>query len=512
MKKKILLPMMTLALVFGLAACGEKPESQPSSSAQPSSSIPAKPTIVVKAAGDKKTLVMEETVQLSATADNAAVEVTWASSNVNVATVDATGKVTAVAPGTVSISATKDGYNRGSISITVTRPAPLATLHFEDADHYAADGWWGSDENGATPLYDRTDGNASDQKCIAHFGAGDKETLTFTSSAAINAEYVITMAASNGIDDMSKVMTIKLNGTALTLAGGIDGGSSSDFQEYSLGTLAVATSNTLEIEFLAAAEGESITYPYLDNLVFYSKQQATIVATPAAAKEAIEVAEATMMAPLGEETQIVVSKPTSLDGVSFVSDKPEVASVSADGKVTGVKLGSANIIVKKDGMLSARVVVTVDKAGEPGEIRVQAEDVEELPDGFSRFTDRTTGIQNGHYGGAYITGYNVSSACTLTYKFNSPKAQTVKLIIAGASHYQMSEDFVFGVDCTLKLNGNTITPNADAKIESNPVMGAPTVEVLIGDVNLIQGENTFVIDFAERAPALDAFRFIPYAS
>ena len=40
-------------------------------------------------------------------------------------------------------------------------------------------------------------------------------------------------------------------------------------------------------------------------------------------------------------------------------------------------------------------------------------------------------------------------------------------------------------------------------------MGAPTVEVTIGIVNVKKGTNTFVIEFAERAPALDAFRFIP---
>ena len=42
-------------------------------------------------------------------------------------------------------------------------------------------------------------------------------------------------------------------------------------------------------------------------------------------------------------------------------------------------------------------------------------------------------------------------------------------------------------------------------------MGAPTVEVTIGDVNVLNGENTFVIEFAERAPALDCYRFMPKA-
>ena len=85
------------------------------------------------------------------------------------------------------------------------------------------------------------------------------------------------------------------------------------------------------------------------------------------------------------------------------------------------------------------------------------------------------------------------------------------LIIAGASHYQMAEDFVFGVDAKLKLNDVEIRVNEDAKIESNQVMGAPTVEVTIGDVNVKSGTNTFVISFTERAPALDCYRFMPKA-
>ena len=85
------------------------------------------------------------------------------------------------------------------------------------------------------------------------------------------------------------------------------------------------------------------------------------------------------------------------------------------------------------------------------------------------------------------------------------------LIIAGASHYQMSEAFNFSRDCTLTLNDTVITANPDAQIESNQVMGAPTVEVTIGDVQVKAGTNTFVIAFLERAPALDCFRFMPKA-
>ncbi len=518
MKKTKFLPLAALALALGLASCGggTTPNTDGSSAAPGTSAASSvtKPKITVSAEGDKKTLVMEETVQLSAKeGDKALTGVEWKSSAEAVATVDSTGKVTAVAPGTASISASLEGYTKGSITITVTRPAPTATLHFEDADHYAADGWWGTAAEGWSPVYERTDGNASDQKCIAHLDNGDKETLTFTSSAAIKAELVIMMSSSEAVADMSQVMDVKLNTAAISLTGKAFAAtdSNSTFAEFSLGEQNLINGdNVLELSFKASA-------PYIDDLAIYSKQQATIAVKAPAAKERIEVQLAEgatgLTAYIGEETQITLTKPTDTTGVSYTSDKETVATVDDTGKIHGVALGTANITIKKDGMYSARVEVTVDKKVIAGEIRVEAEDYtnEEAPAGFSKFTDRTQGIQNGHSGSAYITGYNVSSAVTLNYAFTSPSAQQMTLVIAGASHYQMNEDFVFGTDCTIKLNNQVVTPTGDARIVSNPVMGAPTVEVTIGNVNVLQGENTFVLEFAERAPALDCYRFLPVA-
>lgn len=443
---------------------------------------------------------MGQTITLTASEQG----VTWSSSDENIATVN-NGVVTGVYVGSATIKAEKEGFNAGTLAITVTRPAATAELHFEQADHYAADGWWGSEEAGYSPVYERSSGNASDGTCIAHFANGDKETLTFTSSAAVQAELVITMASSSAIDAMNSVMDAKFNNVAIDLTGkSFTGGSSSTFSEFSLGNLTLASNNVLEISFKDAS-----VYPYLDNLNVYAKAATTVAQVNAPEKERIIPSQTTMIAGIDEQTQIVLTTPASLDGVSFVSDKEEVATVDEQGKVTGHKLGTANITIKKDGWLSARIEVVADKAALPGEIRVQAEDAEEIPSGFHKYTDKTTGIQNGHYGGAYITGYDVSSECSLSYKFNSDKNQSMTLIIAGASHYQMSEDFVFGVDCKIKLNGQEVTVNEGAKIESNQVMGAPTVEVTIGNVNVKVGENTFVLEFTNRAPALDAYRFIP---
>jgi len=513
-KAKTLLPLAALALALGLAACtGPQPGGDESSAAGTSTatSSVAKPKITVSAEGDKKTLIVEETVQLTAKeGETALTGVEWKSSNEAVATVDQTGKVTAVGPGDASISATKEGYNKGSISIKVNRPTPVAALHFEDADHYAADGWWGSAAEGWEPIYARTDGNASDQQCIAHLDAGDKETLTFTSSAAIKAELVIMMASSDGVTDMSTVMGVKLNNAEIAMTGKAlaSTGDNNTFKEFSLGEQnLIAGDNVLELSFLASA-------PYIDDLMFYSKQQSTIAVKAAPAKERIEVqleAEATgLKAYIGEDTQITLTKPTDTTGVTYASDKETVATVDETGKVHGVALGTANITIKKEGMYSARVEVTVDKKVIEGEIRVEAEDAADKGD-FVQWTDRTSGIQNGHSGGAYITGYNVTGPFTLNYTFESPSAQQMTLIIAGASHYQMAEDFVFGVDGIIKLNDQVVTPAGEAKIESNQVMGAPTVEVTIGTVNVLAGTNTFAIEFPERAPALDCFRFLPIA-
>ena len=508
-KNKIFLPMIgLLAFAMGLVGCNKPAENSGDKSNQSSQVTPQKETIKVTDPDNKNAgeLEIEKTLQLKASVDG----VTWASADAKIATVDNTGKVTAVAAGEVKIKATKEGYYDGSYNLTVKRAAALAKVPFEKAEHYAADGWWGTADDGWSPIYARSEGNASDGQCIAHLDNGDKETLTFTSSAAIKAELVIMMASSSGVEDMSTVMGVKFNNADIAMTGkALEATeSNSEFGEFSLGEQDIKSGeNVLELSFLASA-------PYIDDLAIYSKQQATIAVKEAPAKDRIEVqlpADATgLTAYIGETTQINLTKPTDKTGISYVSDKETVATVDQTGKVTGVALGTANITIKKDGMYSARVEVVVEKKVVEGEIRVEAEDTSnDLPSGFNRFTDRTTGIQNGHSGGAYITGYNVSEACTLEYEFTSPKAQTMQLVIAGASHYQMDTDFVFGVDCTLKLNGEVVTCPATAKIESNPVMGAPTVEVTIGNVNVKNGANTFVIDFAERAPALDCYRFLP---
>ncbi len=157
MKKNKLLHALvafSLLLGFGLAACNGGGNGGGNSSQQ--SSQAAQEKITITAEGGKKTLILGETVKLTASVEG----VTWESKSPEVATVDQTGLVTSVGKGTASISATKEGYKGGSISITVdyetikiTAPADTSML-VGDSIQLTADkvgvAWASSDQAIAT--------------------------------------------------------------------------------------------------------------------------------------------------------------------------------------------------------------------------------------------------------------------------------------------------------------------------------------------------------------------------
>ncbi|MCQ2800911.1 MAG: Ig-like domain-containing protein, partial [Bacilli bacterium] len=208
---------------------------------------------------------------------------------------------------------------------------------------------------------------------------------------------------------------------------------------------------------------------------------------------------------------------TNTTGATFVSDKEDIATVDAAGVVTGVSMGSANIIVKKDGFYSAKVAVTVTEVQEAGEIRLEAELAEEVVAGTSSFmnlTDSTSGITRPHSGGGYISGYNVSGEEVLTFKFNAEAAQAGKyeLSVNGSPAYGVASDFMFKDSCSITLNTNAVSINADAKIAAGDgSMSAPRVDATLGEVTIVAGENTLVVTFHGSAPSLDFFRLVPKA-
>ena len=127
MKIKKVFGALAILLALTAVACGGNAGSGKNSggASKPSASqSSALPSIKVTAEGNKTTLDIDETVKLTADIEG----VTWESSAATIATVNDQGLVTAVAAGSAKISAKKDGYKAGSISITVNKPVdPLWT-------------------------------------------------------------------------------------------------------------------------------------------------------------------------------------------------------------------------------------------------------------------------------------------------------------------------------------------------------------------------------------------------
>ncbi|MBR3626007.1 MAG: Ig-like domain-containing protein [Bacteroidaceae bacterium] len=126
MKLRDFLKLMVMAMVLPLAfvACTENDE-------------PEIPESVTLSANDVDMLI-GETLQLNATVATAVgnpTDLTWTSSNPNVATVDNTGKVTAVAPGEADIIASL-GAGRASATCEVEVDAENMLLVFNGGSYY----------------------------------------------------------------------------------------------------------------------------------------------------------------------------------------------------------------------------------------------------------------------------------------------------------------------------------------------------------------------------------------
>jgi hypothetical protein len=123
--KKLTLALMALALLFSFSSCEKDVEK-----------------VVEKVEVTPATLTLEvgATAELKATVTPDQVEYTlaWTSSNTAIATVDNSGKVTAVAEGTATITA-EAGGKTANCAVTVKKPAPTS---FEDSFEDATLGAW----------------------------------------------------------------------------------------------------------------------------------------------------------------------------------------------------------------------------------------------------------------------------------------------------------------------------------------------------------------------------------
>lgn len=488
-KTRIFLPFLALTLTLGLAACnGPKPTSGEQS--QPKSSIPAQPKIAVTAENNKTTLVLGESVQLKSDIEG----VEWASADANIATVSTSGLVESKGIGEVKITAKKEGYQNGTITITVKRPAATATLHFEQADHYSADGEWINSNRGPgeTPVYDKS--SASDGTCIGYFGEGDKETLTFTSDKAVKAELVVTMGHNSSFSPLSDAFDAKFNNAALDLSkaayeSDTDGQGGYTFQGVSFGNVnLIAGNNVLEITMKG-------NVPYLDDLEIYAESAATIAIVPAPEKEKIIITNPET--DLTFEAESTLQLTCNTQGVTWASSNESIATVNETGLVTGVAKGSATITARKDGMLTGKVTVKITEKLVDGELIVQVE----------------SGTGEGI---TFRTSYNTDTeiidawpqGAVLTLNFTATKAGAFELYLYGRASggYQSETTDKPAEMMEIKIN------NTAVELSGEIAPGAFALHK-IGEVNLNVGANTMTVkNLGETITTIDYFRLVPKAA
>lgn len=452
------------------------------------------PSITVSSPDNKTSLVIGTTLQLSSSETG----VTWASSDPAIASVSDTGLVEGLKYGSAEISAAKDGFNAGKLTISVTRPAPIATLHMEDADHFAADGQWKTSSRGPgdTPIYTPSSGNPSDDTCIAYFGVGDKETLTFTSDKAITAEVVVMIGYYYSIDDLTLCYEINFNGALVTMpAQGYvsEGTTGYTYKEMTLGELnIIAGTNVLEFNMLDTAASQY--FPYMDDVLFYANETANIQVVKPAEKDPVVVNEEKLTVMEGKTVQIT----SAMTDLTFRSADTSVATVDENGLVRGIKAGSTSIAVSKQNYKTITVPLTVTENPDIIVVSIQ---------GLTGEGISTRESQNISGDNKYIIdddGFPVGAVGTL--EFDATAAGTFDLYMrcraSGGYNSTTTDNLETGLE--LKING--------VKLDlTGTVSGSSFKDYLLGEVTLAVGKVTIEITCITSVPTINLFRFVPKA-
>lgn len=447
--------------------------------------------IQITASGETELLV-GGTVTLTANKQG----VTWESSDSTIASVDANGVVTANKLGDVTISAKKAGFADGTQAIKVKRPAPTKVLHMEDADHYSADGEWSSSGRGPgdTPVYAPSSSSPSDGTCIAYFGAGDKETLTFTSDKACRAELVLTVGYYYSISDLTAVYEVKFNGSPITFeAQGYEaeGTSNYTYKGISFGevTLSNSANNVLEITMKETSDNR---YPYMDDLEIYAAEAATINVVKPSAKDPVTVNQESLTLTEGGSAQIT----SSMTELTFKSNNAAVVSVDSTGLVRGVGAGETTVSVSKTGYATIKVPVTVSASENAFVVSVAGIVGEGI-------THRDSQNIQGDYK-HIIESMEVDAVGTIA--FDAPASGLFALIMrtrsSGGYSSTTADDLATCME--LKINGTKLNL-------TGTVSGSSFNNYYLGEVTL-QSANTIEIKCLTKVPQMNLFRFIPLAS
>ena len=511
--KKALLPVLASALLLtmGLAACNTPANNNTTSGGQQSSSDVVEEKIEITSEGNKKEIVVGETLKLTANVEG----VSWSTKNTDIVSVSEDGLVTALKDGAARITAKKEGYANGVFTLTVLKaPEREAKYHLglEQAEHTPGmeEGWgayfFGTWYSGPfdTPV-ENNNGATPDGTSIGNLYTGCKEKLTFTSNKAGQVGIGISMAYATEVN-LEEALSVKFNGAALSLAGKTTVVPETENNYYEFHAVELGDVNLLQGNNVLEVELIGSSGVNMDEVLIYTADTYELAVVPAVEKPKVTVAETDVKIQAEETAQIV----SELTGLTYESANTEVATVSTTGLITGVAAGKTTITVSKENYRSAKVNVTVTAKPVANQVVLEAEDGI-IPEGSS------IQIQDSELcSGGKSIGY-FSDGMTFSLKYTAEKAVEVDLsLVAAACELDMTtwaiKDMDLSTNLSLTLNDAPISLTGKV-LEGNTSFNFNNyVEVELGKVNLVQGENTFVLTAITQGPNIDCLKLLGFPS
>jgi trimeric autotransporter adhesin len=302
--------------------------------------------------------------------------VAWASADVAVATVSSAGMVTAVAPGTTTVSATSEGQS-GSATVTVTN-VPVASVSVSPESASLTVG--GTRQFTATTR--AQDGTVLTGRTVT-WSTGNASVATVNSSTglvtAVAPGSTSVTASSEGQSGSATVtvtnvpvasVSVSPESASLTVGGTRQFTATTRAQDgtvltgrtvtWSTGNASVATVNSSTGLVTAVAPGSTSVTATSEGQS--GSASVTVVPVPVAS---VDVSPETATVTVGGTAQFTATPRdqagTALTGrsISWTTGNPLIATVDAEGRVTGLAPGSTSVTATSEGQ-SGSATITVE--------------------------------------------------------------------------------------------------------------------------------------------------------
>ena len=474
----------------------------------------AKPKIEVTPA--EVEIFVGDTQQLTTTAQG----VTYTSADPTVASVSETGLVTGLKQGQTSITVEKEGMKKATVSVKVTNKPVAGQIVLEAEEATLSEGTQVENDN-----------NASGTKSVGYLSDG--LSITFTYNATEAKEMKLSVVGSSALmswdnyptivvsdQSLKDSMSLTFNDAAIDLTGkvfeGSDSASMSNFRLWHEVDLGNVNLKVGENKFVITAIGQG---PNIDclKLTDPNAQQGGQENPPAVTKYNVSFnangGSGEMAAVEVEEGEYTLPQCTFTGPGTKVFAGWEVMVTVTYGQWSfeqaQVKQPGEKIQISKDTEIKAtwKVVITKDEQIDlTNAYFMEAEDAEATVNGQQCVPEDN---ESSH--GGKDVGY-MSQGAALTFKFNASAAGKVKLILMGrsASANWMSNpveyyDHALEETTSIKINDTDVSVAGKGFLGSD---GKTSVQIDLGEVDVVAGPNTIVLTALAQAPNIDCFALL----